>query len=100
MTADDIIEITAKWKKAVVELDNMLYADVKKEFAATAQTGYGLDGSLEEKHVDFAQVRGTFEDNGFVMEIEKHITGKTALGDELIRRMEQLRRHQSKLEVL
>jgi len=99
MTADDIIELTAKWKKAVVELDNMLYADVKKEFAATAQTGYGLEGSLEAKHADFAQVRGTFEENSFVMEIEKHIAEKTALGDELIRRMEQLRRSQPKLKV-
>jgi len=99
MTADDIIELAAKWKKAVVELDNMLNADARKEFAATAQTGYGLDGSLEEKHADFAQVRGTFEENSFVMEIEKHIAGKTALADELIRRMEQLRRNQPQLKV-
>jgi hypothetical protein len=99
MTADDIIELTGKWKKAVVELDNMLYADAMKEFAATAQTGYGLDGSLDAKHADFAQVRGTFEENSFVMEIEKHIAGKTALGDELIRRMEQLRRNQPKMKV-
>ena len=94
MTADDIIELAAKWKKAVVELDNMLYADAKKEFTATAQTGYGLDGSQEEKQADFAQVRGTFEENSFVLEIEKHIARKTALGDELIGRMEQLRRNQ------
>lgn len=99
MTADDIIELAVKWKKVVVDLDNMLYADVKKEFAATAQTGYGLEGSPEAKHADFAQVRGTFEENSFVMEIEKHIAEKTALGDELIRRMEQLRRSQSKLKV-
>ena len=94
MTADDIIELAAKWKKAVVELDNMLYTDAKKEFTATAQTGYGLDGSLEEKQADFAQVRGTLEENSFVLEIEKHIARKTALGDELIGRMEQLRRNQ------
>ncbi|MHC4323290.1 MAG: DUF4954 family protein [Planctomycetota bacterium] len=94
MTAGDIIELTAKWKKAVIELDNMLCADAKKEFAATAQTGYGLDGSLEDKQADFAQVRGTFEKNSFVLEIEEHISRKTALGDELIRRMEQLRRNQ------
>ncbi len=81
-------------EKAVVELDNMLYADAKKEFTATAQTGYGLDGSLETKHADFAQVRGTFEENSFVLEIEKHIARKTALGDELIGRMEELRRNQ------
>ncbi|MGB2864064.1 MAG: DUF4954 family protein [Sedimentisphaerales bacterium] len=93
MTADDIIELAAKWKKAVVELDNMLYADAKKEFTAIAQTGYGLDGSLEEKQADFTQVRGTFEENSFVLEIEKHIARKTALGDELIGQMEELDRN-------
>jgi len=94
MTADDIIELTKKWKQAVVELDNMLYADARKEFTATAQTGYGLDGSQETKQADFEQVRGTFEENSFVLEIEKHIVRKTALGDELVGRMEELRRNQ------
>ncbi len=88
---DDIIEITTKWKQAVVELDHRLYADVKKEFAATAQIGYGLDGDEETKHTDFEQVRGRFEENRFVCEIEKHITNKTTLADELISRMEKLR---------
>jgi hypothetical protein len=93
MSADDIIELTKNWKQAVVELDNMLYADTKKEFAATAQTGYGLDGSQETKQADFEQVRGTFDENDFVLEIEKHIDRKTALGDELIGRMEKLRQN-------
>ena len=90
ITADDIIELVTKWKTAVVELDRMLYADAKKEFAATAQIGYGLDGEKETKQADFRQVRGTFEENSFVLEIEKHITSKTTLGDELISRVEKL----------
>ncbi|MHC4061761.1 MAG: DUF4954 family protein, partial [Planctomycetota bacterium] len=44
ITPQDIIELATRWKAAVVELDHMLYADAKKEFAATAQIGYGLDG--------------------------------------------------------
>ncbi|GAF90938.1 unnamed protein product [marine sediment metagenome] len=91
ITADDVIEVVRKWKTAVVELDRMLYADARKEFAATAQTGFGLDGNEETKHSDFEQVRGIFEKNSFVSEIEKHIISKTALGDELIGRMENLR---------
>ena len=91
MTADDIIELVTKWKTAVIDLDRMLYADAQKEFAATAQTGFGLDGEEETKHSDFEQVRGTFEKNSFVCEIEKHIISKTTLGDELISRMEKLR---------
>jgi hypothetical protein len=91
ITAQDIIEMVTKWKEAVVELDRMLYADTKKEFAATAQIGFGLDGDRETRQADFEQVRGTFEGNSFVSEIEDHITQKTALGDELISRMEKLR---------
>ncbi|MHC4628917.1 MAG: DUF4954 family protein, partial [Planctomycetota bacterium] len=41
ITAGDIIEMAADWKKAVVGLDQMLYADARKEFAPTAQIGYG-----------------------------------------------------------
>jgi len=95
ITTGDIIQLTTKWKRAVVELDNMLYADARKEFTAIAQTGYGLDGERDAKRADFEQVRGTFEGNSFVREIEKHIDRKTALGDELIVRMEELRQHQS-----
>ena len=95
ITCGDIIQLTTKWKRAVVELDNMLYADARKEFTATVQTGYGLDGERDAKQADFEQVRGTFEGNSFVLEIEKHIDRKTALGDELIGRMEELRQHQS-----
>jgi NDP-sugar pyrophosphorylase family protein len=90
MTVDDIIQLTIKWKEAVVELDKTLYKDTDKEFAATAQIGYGLDGNEETKHSDFTQVRGTFEDNSFVSEIEEHIAAKTELADELISRMKKV----------
>jgi len=94
MGPDDIIELTTRWKEAVLELDRMLRADARKEFAATAQTGYGLDGSLGTKQTDFEQVRGTFDENSFVLEIEKHMAQKTTLGDELIARMEDVRQPQ------
>jgi hypothetical protein len=89
--AADIIEMTTKWKEAVVELDHRLYADAKKEFADTSQTGYGIDGDEQTKHSDFTQVRGVLEKDSFVSEIEKHIAEKTKLGDELISRMGKLR---------
>jgi hypothetical protein len=91
LTADDIVEMTTKWREAVLELDHLLRSDAKKEFAATAQTGFGLDGSEQTKHLDFAAVRGAFEDDSFVREIEKHMTSKTALAEDLISRMERLR---------
>jgi len=91
VTAGDIIELATRWKTAVVNLDHILSADAKKEFSATAQTGYGVDGDEKVKRGDFEQVRGTFEGNSFVTEIEKHIATKSHLADELIKRMEKLR---------
>jgi len=90
VTADDIVEMIAGWKEVVVKLDHMLYSDAKKEFAAIAQIGYGLDGDKETRCGDFKEVRGTFEGNSFVTEIEEHIARKTGLGDELIGRMKKL----------
>jgi len=91
VTADDIIELITKWKEAVIELDNTLYSDAGKEFADTAQIGYGIDGDKQTKHSDFAAVRGVFEKDSFVCEIKRHITEKSQFGDELINRMEKLR---------
>ena len=90
ITPGDIIELTTKWKNAVIELDHKLYADAEKEFAATAQIGYGIDDPEGSRKADFEQVRGTFADNSFVLEIEKHIDAKTKLGDELIGRIKKL----------
>ena len=45
---------------------------------------------LREKELDFEQVRGDFESNPFVMAVLKHIEVKTALGDELIGRMQRV----------
>ena len=87
---EDIIELTSRWKTSVVDLDHQLYADAQKEFIATAQIGFGLDGDETTKNSDFAEVRGTFEKDSFVAEIEKHISSKSELAETLIKRMEKL----------
>jgi hypothetical protein len=90
VTSADVIDGTNKWKSAVVELDNTLQADTKKEFIATAQIGFGIDGDLADRAADFAGVRGTFETNSVVKEIRQHIETKTQLAEELIRRMQKI----------
>jgi hypothetical protein len=53
-------------------------------------TGFGIDGSAEDKKLDFEQVRGEFESNSVVVAIQEHIKLKKALGDELIKRMKKI----------
>ena len=87
VTAAQVREIVEKWKAAVIGLDEMLYEDARKEFSLASMTGFGADGSREEKELDFEQVRGDFESNSFVQAVLEHIRVKRALGDELLARL-------------
>jgi hypothetical protein len=87
VTAAQVREIVVKWKEAVIGLDEMLYEDARKEFNLASMTGFGADGSREEKELDFEQVRGAFESNSFVRAVLEHIRVKRALGDELLARL-------------
>jgi hypothetical protein len=87
LTAGDVITLVKTWKNSVVELDNLLYEDARKEFTLSSMTGFGIDGGAEVKKLDFEQVRGEFESNSVVSAIQEHIKQKSALGDELINRM-------------
>ena len=90
LTAADIITLIGKWKKSVVDLDNLLYEDARKEFTLSSMTGFGVDGSDEDKKLDFEQVRGEFESNNVVETIQEHIKQKSVLGDELTERIRKL----------
>ncbi len=90
VTFEDVVHLTKRWKEAVLDLDQRLFDDTKKEFAATAQIGFGLDGDGETQQSDFAAVRGTFEADGFVTQIKKHVAAKSKLADELLARIEPL----------
>ena len=71
--------------------DRMVYDDARKEFSLTSMTGFGADGTHAEMKQDFEQVRGDFESNTFITAVLKHIDDKTALGDELIGRLQSLK---------
>lgn len=85
-----VIGLVETWKESVVSLDELLYADARKEFSLTAKTGFGVDGTHMEKDEDFGCVRGAFESNPFVTAVLEHIRNKKALGDELIGRLRPL----------
>lgn len=90
ITAREVISIVEQWREAVVWLDNMIYEDARKEFSLASRTGFGVDGSREIKDSDFENVRGDFENNPFVQATLCHIKDKTALGEELIERLQKI----------
>lgn len=90
LTPQEIIGIVRQWNEAVVSLDRMLYDDARKEFSMISRIGFGVDGSASQRDFDFEQVRGEFESDPFVKMVCRHIEEKTALGDELLGRLNQL----------
>ena len=90
ITASDVIAIVEKWKAAVIGLDEMIYSDAKKEFSLSFKTGFGADGNIQDRAMDFEYVRGAFDKNPFVTATLKHIEEKRALGDELIERIKNI----------
>jgi carbonic anhydrase/acetyltransferase-like protein (isoleucine patch superfamily) len=90
LRAEDVIRIVTRWKKSVIDLDNLLYEDARKEFNLSSRTGFGIDDGEDVKKLDFEEVRGEFESNGVVAAIQEHIRKKSTLGDELIDRMKRV----------
>ncbi len=88
VTFDDISSTVEIWKNSVVQLDNLLYNDARKEFDLNSKTGFGVDGDDEQKHRDFESVRGSFESNPFVTAVIKHIQIKTELGNNVIKNLQ------------
>ena len=87
ITGAQVIDIVRKWKEAVIGLDHELYDDARKEFNLASMTGFGADGTKEDKEHDFSEVRGSFDSNSFVTAVIDHIRAKEALGNELLDRL-------------
>ncbi len=90
LTPGDIAAIARRWQGSVVQLDNMLYEDARKEFSLVSRIGFGADGSEEMATADFEQVRGDFESDSFVRMVKEHIETKSALARDLLDRLEPL----------
>ena len=86
---ETLVRIIRDWKQAVVEIDEMLYQDARKEFSLSTKTGFGFDGNRSTAEADFAEVRGEFQSNPFVTAVQEHIAKKSALGDKWIARLSE-----------
>ena len=80
LTVCDVVEIVKRWQTSVVALDRLLYEDARKEFSLVARVGFGIDGTLQCKDVEF-------ERDSFVKMVLKHIEVKTALAEDVLSRL-------------
>lgn len=91
VTKEQLTELILRWRESVLTMDRMYYDDASKEFSLSSMTGFGADGDKEDKLKDFEESRGArFENNKFVLQIREHMDAKSALGDEVLSRLEKI----------
>ncbi len=74
--------IVKDWEMSSVKFNKMILKDASKEFDQTSRIGYGIDGDDEVVKADFEAVRGSYESNSFVVDLQKETeeVSKTAKG--------------------
>lgn len=90
-TIEQLSDIVRRWKESVINLDNIIYDDARKEFSLSSMTSFGADGDALERDQDFMQVRGSsFESDPFVQTVKEHIEVKSALGEAALAKLASL----------
>lgn len=70
ISKEQLLQIITDWRDNSVKLNNMILKDAEKEFDQLSKIGFGLDGNEKERNDDFENVRGKFEENKFVVELQ------------------------------
>jgi hypothetical protein len=71
LNKEQLSQIIQEWKTNSLKLNNMILKDAEKEFDPTSRIGYGLDGDSEIQKADFETVRGNYDNNKFVKELNQ-----------------------------
>jgi hypothetical protein len=51
----------------------LVLVDAEKEFAASARVGFGVTTTPSDADADFATIRGTYEENDFVRQLNQNL---------------------------
>ena len=78
ITVEEISAILDYWHEAIIGFDKRILEDAAKEFQESSRIGFGIDDE-SARMADFEAVRGTYEEQTFVQQIEQHIQNKEAL---------------------
>jgi hypothetical protein len=73
MTAGDLKVAAESWRVVRTKFLQRILNDAGKEFESVMQTGFGISPEEPQRMADFTGVRGTYQQNKFVQQIEQEI---------------------------
>jgi len=71
ITTGSLIRIINDWKTTAIKLNNMILKDAEKEYDSGSRIGFGIDGDVNTAGNDFIAVRGLYNENKFVIGLQK-----------------------------
>jgi hypothetical protein len=96
---DILIQIIKDWKTNAIKLNNMILKDAEKEFDPGSKFGFGIDGDADTRDSDFRAVRGIYDNNKFVISLQKESKEIEDKADKLIKIFERLKLSSSSKQV-
>jgi len=90
ITSEQLVQLVTDWQKNALKLNNMISKDAGKEFDPSSKIGFGVDGNAEVQDRDFNAVRGTYDQNKFVLELQAESEAIQTNADELIGLLQKL----------
>lgn len=90
LTTEQLVQIIEDWKTNSIKLNNMIVKDAQKEFAPTSRIGFGIDGDTAVRDQDFTAVRGEYDSNKFVLELQNESEALDQQAEKLKKYLESL----------
>jgi hypothetical protein len=88
ISTNELIRIIQDWSKNKILMNELILKDAQKEFNEKSQIGFGVDGDLELRKKEFEAVRGKYDENKFVLELQIEIDQVTNKAAKLISMIE------------
>jgi hypothetical protein len=90
LSREQLGQLIEDWKTNAIKLNNMIAKDAEKEFDPLSRIGFGIDGDTTLRDLDFTAVRGAYESNKFVLELQKESGQIAERAEELKKYLENL----------
>lgn len=85
------IQIINSWHSSSEKAIRRVLKDAAKEFAPKSRIGYGINGNEEMRNKEFAAIVGTYNENGFVVNLNKKLDSIRSEAEKTIGKLRQLK---------
>lgn len=84
LSKEQLLQMIEAWRDSQIRADEVILQDARKEFDDKSRIGYGIDGDEDIVERDFEAVRGSYDSNKFVQDIQGEMTEIPQKAAELI----------------